>query len=364
MNQAPAQPEARRAKKCSKCKQLKVLGDFYPDSRSKTGKRPECKLCTGLMRGQKPLSGGPQGSKFARTSVLPPIPAKTPTGLSGASSKPWVKLGIAFGDIHIPFQSKKALDVLHQYVRDERFDFAVNLGDLIDNAGISRYAMGSLSQRYEAMPLPDTYDRANEFLDIHLEAFRSNNPDLIYAYIEGNHEWRTHSYGENHPEMGDLKNVPKRLKLSERGVVWVPYAENGSLFRVGRAFFGHGYTAAAAHASITVKAYNLNFFYGHTHDEQSFSLKKAGKVIAEGEGGEVGNLLWGVVHPRDGESVKAASCGCLCEYDQAYLHGKPTNWQHGFRVFQVFEDGTFQDTFVPIINNSFLGPTNGKMYSS
>ena len=359
MTTVPAHPEVRRAKKCSKCKLDKSLDDFYPDSRSKTGKRPECKVCTASMRGQKPTLGGSEASKFARTGQNWAEDASP-----AIVGQPWVKLGLVFGDLHIPFQATRALKAFHEYARDERWDFIINLGDMIDNAGISRFAAGSLQQRYESMPLPDTYNNCNEFLDYHLEAVRARNPEAIYALIQGNHEYRTHTYAENHPETGSLKDVQKNLRLNERNIHWVPYSEDGSLFRVGRAFFGHGYTAAHSHAATTVKAYNLNFFYGHVHDFQEFSIKKAGKGVEEGEGGAVGNLLWGMVHPRNGESVKAASCGCLCDYEQSYLHGRPTNWQHGFRVFHFFEDGTFQDVPVPIINNSFLGPTNGKMYSA
>ena len=55
------------------------------------------------------------------------------------------------------------------------------------------------------------------------------------------------------------------------------------------------------------------------------------------------------------------SLGCLIEYDQGYMRGKPSKWQHGFAVFYFKPDGFFYPYPIRIFNHSFVSP-EGKVY--
>ena len=66
-------------------------------------------------------------------------------------------------------------------------------------------------------------------------------------------------------------------------------------------------------------------------------------------------------HGSDNTKV-AHSMGCLCDYNQEYMRGRPTKWQQGFGVFYFWPDGKFNFYPVMIFDHSFLSPS-GKFYS-
>ena len=55
-------------------------------------------------------------------------------------------------------------------------------------------------------------------------------------------------------------------------------------------------------------------------------------------------------------AVQGQSIGCLCERDQAYMKGKPSNWQQGFMVLHVLPGGNYTYYTPRIFNAEFIGP--------
>lgn len=57
------------------------------------------------------------------------------------------------------------------------------------------------------------------------------------------------------------------------------------------------------------------------------------------------------------------SIGCLCEYDQAYMKGKPSNWQQGFMVLFLLPNGNYMYYTPRIFDHKFIGP-DGVLYEA
>ncbi|MHC4621321.1 MAG: hypothetical protein ACYTEQ_26560, partial [Planctomycetota bacterium] len=103
------------------------------------------------------------------------------------------------------------------------------------------------------------------------------------------------------------------LHLDERGIKWVRSWSKSELYKIGKAIFHHGPYSNMHHAKKTALNYGEPTFYGHTHDIQAFSEIQHG----------------------NNKTIMAQSLGCLCEYEQPYIRGRPTRWQQAFGRWAV-----------------------------
>lgn len=243
-------------------------------------------------------------------------------------------------DVHLPREAKQPIDAVEQFLADEWLDGWVCLGDLLDCEAISDFERDYPRRRVAAPTLDEQFDYANVWLDRHLAAVRNRNPEARCVYLSGNHEFRTERYTDRNPELGKIISVPKRLQVTERRIEYIDFWGKGDLFRLGKLYLGHGVYAVQNHAAKHVREYGCNLVYGHVHDMQSHYIRRRGSQ-----------------HP-----LMAMSLGCLCEYEQAYMRGRPNNWIWGFGLVFLFPDGCFQVVPVTIINNRFVSPTTGKVY--
>lgn len=248
---------------------------------------------------------------------------------------------IVLPDLQIPHEDKKTVAAVEAYMADvarsdHPFDGWLQLGDFLDLSELSKYNLG-----YEASieeDLFETFKAGNTFLDRHVILME----DARMVLLQGNHDYRTVDFAKRHPHMGQLVDFERNLQLGARGIEFVPSWENkDELFRLGNAHFLHGHYLNKYHAARMVEAYGVCIFYGHTHDVMEYPkvLRGANKTI-------IGKSL-----------------GCLCEYDQQYLMGAPTNWQQAFSEFYIFEDGYFQENTVRIFKHRFVGPSTLKVYT-
>ena len=67
------------------------------------------------------------------------------------------------------------------------------------------------------------------------------------------------------------------------------------------------------------------------------------------------------LYTSDQTTMVGQSLGTLCELNQDYMQGKPTNWQHAFGTFFFFPDGNFTYYVTLIFNGRCVGP-DGKVY--
>jgi hypothetical protein len=133
--------------------------------------------------------------------------------------------------------------------------------------------------------------------------------------------------------------VPTGLRLAERGVKWIKSWSQGKEYKIGKATFIHGQYTTKYHANKMVDNYGTNIFYGHTHDVMCMPKVTKG----------------------DHKTRVGQSLGCLCEYDQSYMKGKPSNWQQAFGVFYFQPNGNFNHYIVQINQSRFTSP-EGEYY--
>jgi hypothetical protein len=190
---------------------------------------------------------------------------------------------------------------------------------------VSRYDKAT---REEALiTLKSEVDSTNRVLDSFDETFKKSGVRKVYL-LEGNHERRILKWIVKHAmEWGDFENlgIKSMLRINERKYEFIPYRSQP--LKIGKINIVHGYYVNQYHASKMLRNTGRNVFYGHTHDFQVHTLS----------------------HFEDDQPRMAMSCGCLCNFEQDYLDGRPTNWIHGITVINYDDDG-FTPYFLPIVN--------------
>ena len=122
-------------------------------------------------------------------------------------------------DTHIPYEDKKTIEVIRKFERDNKFDYWIHLGDLVDLNELSRF--NEEAPRRKTEKTMETFKRANEYLDIEQEIIRKNNKDAKFVLLEGNHEFRVETFMDKFPELTGLLEIEKNLHLKERGIKWI-----------------------------------------------------------------------------------------------------------------------------------------------
>jgi predicted phosphodiesterase len=223
-------------------------------------------------------------------------------------------------------------------VADGKFNEWIDLGDFLDLDFLSTHNIGK-NRLNAGKLLKQHYAYGKEVLDRRLECLRTNNPKARMTMIEGNHDYRVEAYLDKNPEFEGLIEVEEGLGLQERGIEWVRFWRDGTIYKIGKAGFCHGLYTSRYHAAKMVENYCCNIFYGHVHDEQMFSKVMHGK----------------------GETVVGHALGCLCREDQSYIGQNPKNWLLAFGDFFFRKDGFFTYYVPKIFDGQFTAPS-GKTY--
>lgn len=246
---------------------------------------------------------------------------------------------IVLPDLQIPYEDKRTMEALEAYIKDVQksnnpFVGWLQIGDMLDFDELSRWNVG-----YEASikgNLAESFERGNSFLDRH-QALMGENCKMVI--LQGNHDFRTVDFGLKYPSMKEFVDYEHNLNLEARGIQYVKCWETGAMYQKGNAYFTHGKFLNKYHAFKMVDTYGVCVYYGHTHDVMEFPKS-----------------TWG-----NDKTLVGKSLGCLCEYEQTYMKGSPSNWQQSFSEFFFFKDGLFQEITTKIFNHRFVGQ-NGKVY--
>lgn len=238
-----------------------------------------------------------------------------------------IKRAIVLPDVHVPEEDKASLAAVEKYMGENEWDYIVQLGDLLNFDCISRHTKDDLVAQ-TAKTVEDEFAAGNAVLD----RWGRLTPHAKRYLIEGNHDFRVKAYAARNPQVRGLMDVPKSLHLADRGWVWVPYWEMGTILTIGKANLIHGYYVNKNHPKSHYDNHQVNLFYAHTHDCLMYSPTLIGK---------------------DNTHV-AQACGCLCGYDQSYIQGKPTKWQQAFVEMWFRPDGYFAYDVVRIFKNAFV----------
>ncbi len=159
-------------------------------------------------------------------------------------------------DTHVPYQDKRAFDLMCKVAKTLKIDTAVILGDFMDCYSVSSHRKSPGRQ----LNLEDEILATHEVLD-QLDALGFKEKH----YIEGNHEWRLERYlADRAPDLFGLVSIPKLLNLEERGWKWQPYNQ---LLRLGKLYLTHdtGRSGVKAHDAARLDLGGKNVVIGHTH---------------------------------------------------------------------------------------------------
>lgn len=251
-----------------------------------------------------------------------------------------IKRCIVLSDTQIPFHDERALALVERYMAAHTWDIWLQIGDLLDFDSISSFNKGK-PRATEGRRIWRDIEIANEFLDRHQKIVRKRNPKAEFIILEGNHEERVERFLDENPTMEGILDIPQLLKFKERKVRWVKAWSKGEVYKIGKASFVHGLYTNQYHAKKMVDAEAGSIFYGHTHDMMCIPRTRRDKTDLQ-----------------VGQSI-----GCLCEIEQSYMKGKPSNWQQGFLVMYVLPDGTYTYYTPRIINHKFVAP-DGVLYEA
>lgn len=159
-------------------------------------------------------------------------------------------------DLHSPFESKVALELVLAALTDFQADVFVSLGDFMDCFSVSHWSKSP----ERALSLRDEIVHAASLLD----EIEARTPGARRIWIDGNHEDRLQRYMQDKaPELFSLVNLPELLHLHDRGWEYVPYKQS---VRVGRLNLTHDVGSAGRY--VTYKAldtFQANVATGHTH---------------------------------------------------------------------------------------------------
>lgn len=211
-------------------------------------------------------------------------------------------------DLQVPFEDERAVRNLSRFIKKQKFDRIITIGDEIDLPQISRWTEGTPG--FYEQTLASDRDAAVEVLrSLQVtDVIRSNHTDRLYNVI--------------------MKKIPAFLALPElRFEKFMKFDELGIKYHTKPLEFAPGWIAIHGdHGSINpqpgltalghARRHGKNVVCGHTH--------RAGiSAFTEASGGVIGRVLRGV------------EVGHLMDVKKAhYTHGT-MNWQQAFAVFYV-----------------------------
>jgi len=242
--------------------------------------------------------------------------------------KPATKRWIIIPDLQVPYEDKRSLAAVEKYIAAHRWDGWLCLGDFLDFNELSSYVEGKPGAVQE--DVAETFNAGNVILDRH----RGLVGDAQMVLLQGNHDYRAVSYAEKHPGLKGQLDVPRNLRLAERGIKWVQSWERGELYKIGNAYFTHGLLTGKYAASRMVDHYGVCIYFGHCHDVSFHSKVRHG----------------------DDKTLEGGSLGCLCNYSQRYLRGAPSAWQQAVTTMFVQPNGNYNLYTSRIFGHRFTGP--------
>jgi len=245
-----------------------------------------------------------------------------------------VGLHIVVGCMHLPAVNDKLFSAFINFLRDNRNKIkGLHLiGDILDCKSLSQHDLGSVSD----ITLDDEYARANGYLDVIDSVIPSN---IEKNYLWGNHEERYtrllkkvdfSKFG------GALLSPTKACFFEERGYTVQEDYKNASIQLGKHLDLVHGEYVTTNSAKKHLDVYKKSIMFAHTHKMGAhFDSDKAAFNI-----GWFGN-----------------------SEDSAFSYASKvtkSQWQNGFAVVNIDEDGFYHTTLIQWYNDRFY--YGGKEY--
>lgn len=249
-----------------------------------------------------------------------------------------IKKLVSAGDFHIPHHDPILFDLFVDFLADFQPDILVINGDYLDCFAISKF---------DKVPHRETLKSEFEIGIKMLGRIRHAIPNAKIYMIEGNHEFRLRQYLiRNAPELYEVSpTVADYLRLDDFKVEWVGTKPSASKWidtykRFGQLYVGH-WDRVNKHSAYTAKAL----------------VEEKGISLVQNHVHRIGQ------HNRrleDGRQLVGIEAGCMCDLNPDYMGH--ANWQHGFFVAYLDEDGSgrFHHTIVQVLGYKFF--FGGKVY--
>jgi predicted phosphodiesterase len=205
-------------------------------------------------------------------------------------------------DSHVPYHDKKAFKLIEKVAGVFKPNHLIIMGDFADMYAVSSHDKNpdrALKLDYE---LKETHKELKRLKDF---GAKTN------VFVAGNHEDRLERYlMKKAPELYDVVNIRKILKLDELGFKYIPYRSH---YTVGKLNVTHDTGSAGRYAHYkALDAFQHNVVIGHTH-----------------------RLGYAVEGAATGERHVTAMFGWLGDKDQVdYMHKVKIarDWSLGFGV--------------------------------
>jgi len=248
------------------------------------------------------------------------------------------KTMLAFGDVHIPHQNPRAVEVFCRAAERIRPDLIVCLGDLLD--------CGQFSSHPPTHGVPET-DYVDDLREANTLLDRLQEACNRLVMVEGNHEYRLDRWAAATAEgRGAYSMLAPRSRLASgrSRFGYVPYGSVGGTYphyRVNSriiAVHGWSYARHATKNHLQISQ-GKSVIHGHTHRADASIIQS----------------IW-----SPGKVIQARSAGCLCKPIPLYGTGRPVEWVNAFILGYL---GRRSDTLytIPIMESRCILPDGAEV---
>lgn len=233
-----------------------------------------------------------------------------------------MKKYIIIPDVHVPYQNKKAINLLLKTIKEIKPHGIIILGDFIDNYCISSHSKNP----NRVADLKWEIEKANELL----EKFNNIKHKI---FISGNHENRLERYlSEKAPALFNVVKIEELLKLNENGWYHVPYKNH---YRIGKINFTHDTGKAGKYAHYSsLSDFQASVVIGHTH--------------------RFGYAIEGNASGKPNVTVMLGWLGDVDQVDYMHRIKSMRDWALGFGIGYLLDNGNMHITPIPIIDYSVI----------
>jgi len=245
-----------------------------------------------------------------------------------------MKFGIIIPDVHLPFHSESAWNLVLKVIKTTKPDYVISVGDLADLYSVTRH----------------TKDPGRRELSLVTEAAKVNRElDKLQTaagkakvhWVLGNHENRFDRYiAEKAPELFGVTDIQSLFETKARKWSVTAY---GDYLQLGKVFFTHDVGTAGANAHRDAeKDFCHSVVIGHTH-----------------------RMSYDVVGNASDQAHVAAMFGWLGDRKYAdYISSikRKRYWSHGFGSFYLKDNGVMFLTPHPIVKGECM--VNGKLFKA
>jgi len=251
------------------------------------------------------------------------------------------------GDQHCPLHDKTLHRLFCDYLRDERPDRGVLLGDLLDFPTVSRFR--------EREGFAATVNECLEAGFRVLMDYRDASPDTQWTMLLGNHDCRlgyalidnakalhnVTAAGDNVPAL----NLRRLLHLDKLNIELIDGEWDTTKVALSRNLTArHGYTTVKTAGDKMLTKLSRSTVVGHSH-RMSLTLRTEHDQ-----------------QPEEPTSTRVAvEAGCMAEIADGLGHSVDPDWHNGFIIAHLYSDGDFHLAPAVYVPGRLMVP-GGKRY--